>query len=1396
MTHNGTLYLRNVLFSNVKTNLNYTGTGSVYLQNCTFDTSIYLMTIVTGSQGFTLLATNCILANVTNLYGWHPAYYTFTGGYNGFYKSPVFGTGKVTNTFYPFQAIGAGSYYLTNGCNFFNAGTTNIDSTLLADIRTKTTYPPVVYSNVTNSTVIFSPQAQRDTDTPDLGYHYDPLDYCFGGVLASSNLTFAAGTAVGWFYNWSGESYGISMGDGATASFNGTVTAPCVFARYNTVQEGCNGNWTSQGWLAGITGHSYVNTAPAISASFTRCAMLNSEGNVFRDDWIFLNVNAVNCEFWSAAIDGYYASENFTNCLFFRGGAGLWCNYVPANLSVENCTFIGGNLIADHTSGSVWPVTVVNSAFDNTSIYMNAHGLATNGAYCDYNAFLTNANLTAVMGGHEVTNLISYNWQTSWLGNYYLPTNSPLINRGSTTADQVGLYHYTTQTNQVKEANSIVDIGYHYVAMNASGSPLDSNQDGIPDYLEDANGNGIADAGETNWGIAILVQPTNQIAVQTSNVTFSVTAAGVAPLTYQWYFNSAPVTNATNMSLTLTNVQPPDRGVYTVVISNSSGSVESAPATLMVKANFYVATYGSDTNAGTSAAPFQHIQTAANIMVAGDVCYIRGGTYRETVCPTASGTATNPIIFQAYSNEAVTISGCDIITNWLTYSNNSNIEMAATAKPITQIFVNGIQMQEARYPNLPVGSPMLSPMLSMEGWTNVFADPNGNLWATVAGANRPDNYWQGAGIVVLCGAKNYAIYGKIVASTNSTVYVQNTYAIYGATWSCYSSCYLGAGEGYIVGALGELDTAGEWCLDSTATNLYLWPPNNTATNLVEGRTRHLGFNLGSRTNVEIMGLNFMACTLSLTNAQSCLVDNCTVRYPCEFFGWTDGCTRPWDAINGTPPPPSVTGDSWVGKGIEMSGVGNTIADSYVAHSWGDCISIWGTSNTVQNCVIEDADWSATDCAPINGTGIGHTIKQCTIGLGARGIIVHRGLDNGLIVSNRLHDCGIMTLDNGFTYTYHDTGSVEIAYNWMHDGNGGIYIDEASSNKKIHHNVIWHCGGGVGLNGYGTGGPPALSNVYVYNNTLWETPVSIATGALVTNIIIWNNVEPMGPSLSGSGLLVTNNLLTQATIYQNPYLGDFTPRPESPTIDAGIQINGLPAGAAPDLGAYKYDPSGNSYWVPGASFEAPTNFPDTVPPVPGNVRVTALTPYSTRIEWSAAAGAQSYTVERSLDCMVWNLVMSVGSGTTSNVDYNLLPGTNYYYRVKSSSSVGRSVPSWPVPVITPSDGSTIQLEAEDCDAIFGLSILWQWYCPTIAYSYNCPGWVEFGHVPIGNGYRIFRTNVAFNDTNSHRVEVRLDSPTGGLVGTLMTTNNVEWVGTYFLKKAQILLSPMEHTTFIL
>ena len=54
--------------------------------------------------------------------------------------------------------------------------------------------------------------------------------------------------------------------------------------------------------------------------------------------------------------------------------------------------------------------------------------------------------------------------KTGPLGNYYQPTNSPLINAGSESVDDAGLTGYTILTNQSPDTGT-VDIGYHYATI-------------------------------------------------------------------------------------------------------------------------------------------------------------------------------------------------------------------------------------------------------------------------------------------------------------------------------------------------------------------------------------------------------------------------------------------------------------------------------------------------------------------------------------------------------------------------------------------------------------------------------------------------------------------------------------------------------------------------------------------------------------------------------------------------------------------------------------------------------------------------------------------------------------------------------------------------------------------
>jgi hypothetical protein len=80
----------------------------------------------------------------------------------------------------------------------------------------------------------------------------------------------------------------------------------------------------------------------------------------------------------------------------------------------------------------------------------------------------------------------------------------------------------------------------------------------------------------------ISSQPQNQSVTAGNNATFTVTASGTAPLGYQWLFNGTDLAGATNPSLTLTGVTTNQAGGYSVIITNSAGSVLSSNASLTV----------------------------------------------------------------------------------------------------------------------------------------------------------------------------------------------------------------------------------------------------------------------------------------------------------------------------------------------------------------------------------------------------------------------------------------------------------------------------------------------------------------------------------------------------------------------------------------------------------------------------------------------------------------------------------------------------------------------------------------------------------------------------------------------------------------------------------------------
>ena len=388
----------------------------------------------------TLAVTNSLLVSVTNAS-------TFTK--DSATPSPLSGSGV-------FQTVGAGAHYLAANSPYRNAATSAIDPALAVDLKKKTTYPPLVLTNAVTVNTTLAPQVQRDTDTFDLGFYYDCLDYALTGVIVqNAALTLTNGVAIGTY-----GTAGIYLGAGAKLLSEGSPTNPNRLGHVNRVQEQPTlvAGTTNSPWLV-------VNSSgpppPEIKLAFSDVSLLSCSGST---DNRRLVVNAAYYKAPLSISDSYLRGVSAD---FYLLSAGAWTltlrnnrferyylnflqdstTYYPFTMEQRNNTFVNGQTYYGYSStNTTW--TVTDNLYDTDHLYrVGVFSAANNGYRSGLLPFVNDpAPKTGLVMDYQPGLMTN---QLGILGNYYYPTTggstslTNLINTGSRTASAGGLYHYT-----------------------------------------------------------------------------------------------------------------------------------------------------------------------------------------------------------------------------------------------------------------------------------------------------------------------------------------------------------------------------------------------------------------------------------------------------------------------------------------------------------------------------------------------------------------------------------------------------------------------------------------------------------------------------------------------------------------------------------------------------------------------------------------------------------------------------------------------------------------------------------------------------------------------------------------------------------------------------------------
>ena len=301
---------------------------------------------------------------------------------------------------------------------------------------------------------------------------------------------------------------------------------------------------------------------------------------------------------------------------------------------------------------------------------------------------------------------------------------------------------------------------------------------------------------------------------ETATFTVSASEKGILPLSYQWSKNNVAIPGATSASYTTLATLPTDDGTqFSVVVSNTLGSVPSAAATLSVSQPVSPATYyvdfasGANTNSGISKnSPWKYapgmsgcaLNCAVFGLQPGDRVIFKGGVaWDVTAFPlkvNASGTSGNPIYFgvdqtwfagAAWSRPVfnlvnTTWHAAPIVANavnFVTFDNleikNEEVDNTDSFPPRSAITVNGgsnITIQNCYIHGWSIQQPLSGSDNSPTGGVAFY---NGSVAGTVQNCVFDGSPESDSGVAIYGGS---AIHGNVIENVPNGIVITDSSA--------------------------------------------------------------------------------------------------------------------------------------------------------------------------------------------------------------------------------------------------------------------------------------------------------------------------------------------------------------------------------------------------------------------------------------------------------------------------------------------------------------------------------------------------------------------------------------------------------------------------------------------